>query len=114
MRISDWSSDVCSSDLVLALRIDEDGLEDIKGGSGLFVLCLAIKNVPDQLVRVEGPFFGYLGLLDTRDLIECGTRVVDGLGQRFHSHRAGSDPVWFWCRGGWRSCVGSCTAAPGL
>src|SRR3546814_9476574 len=97
MRISDWSSDVCSSDLVLALRIDEDGLEDIKGGSGLFVLCLALKNVPDQLVRVEGPFFGYLGLLDTRDLIECGTRVVDGLGQRFHSHQTG--------RASWRERV---------
>src|SRR3546814_18257803 len=32
MRISDWSSDVCSSDLVLRLRAQQDGEQWVTGG----------------------------------------------------------------------------------
>src|SRR3546814_8061133 len=49
MRISDWSSDVCSSDLLSSRRGMVQGMEDIAGGGG-------------KLVRAEVPLaemFGY-------------------------------------------------------
>src|SRR3546814_18563388 len=60
MRISDWSSDVCSSDLTSLLQVDFplDGIDlAIRMGAGPFPRLYAQKLVTEQLVPVCSPGF---------------------------------------------------------
>src|SRR3546814_20039524 len=56
MRISDWSSDVCSSDLGAAAGVDcPDAEGRALGGNCVSAYVAALKTVRPELV--EGPFF---------------------------------------------------------
>src|SRR3546814_7025649 len=51
MRISDWSSDVCSSDLIVAVAFDKvlAGLDAAKAaGLQVKINCVALKGVNDD------------------------------------------------------------------
>src|SRR3546814_13792442 len=60
MRISDWSSDVCSSDLVSAPNLTADPCVEALAGLGL--LGVAIERLHDVLIELElvwaGPLVG--------------------------------------------------------
>src|SRR3546814_18414835 len=66
MRISDWSSDVCSSDLFTGGRIIGDGIRDgrdpqIVAGRGYdhnFVLDKGVTSRPEFAARLEDPKSG--------------------------------------------------------
>src|SRR3546814_8965213 len=77
MRISDWSSDVCSSDLHLVL--EERSIEDLAHNHGLFGVAGPSARAPG--VEVAGRILGLRrhGLLRVM-LVEEG-RIV--LGRRF-------------------------------
>src|SRR3546814_7717781 len=54
MRISDWSSDVCSSDLNILLQVLDDGrLTDNKGRTVDFKNCIIImtSNIGSQIIQ---------------------------------------------------------------
>src|SRR3546814_5548124 len=55
MRISDWSSDVCSSDLILGAVLWVLILEALRrtGGTAIFVIVLAISLYPVVADRSE-------------------------------------------------------------
>src|SRR3546814_3926422 len=42
MRISDWSSDVCSSDLALSMELNRDNLPSYATCFLVFLVCMAI------------------------------------------------------------------------
>src|SRR3546814_4188201 len=53
MRISDWSSDVCSSDLVAEAAIDEHGRIDVLvNNAGLGSAVSALKETPEGFRRL--------------------------------------------------------------
>src|SRR3546814_7867229 len=55
MRISDWSSDVCSSDLLAALgtRAEIDGDELVVNGAKIWTSYAAIADYQELLCRTE-------------------------------------------------------------
>src|SRR3546814_2182115 len=64
MRISDWSSDVCSSDLGVALRILAIPVE---GGGFAFRLLAEVEGLQDVSISVDeinGKIVGILAQLD--------------------------------------------------
>src|SRR3546814_3336266 len=73
MRISDWSSDVCSSDLPDELRHDlaiiETGLKKTDG-------ALASGGAIDRLIRAVETFGFHLATLDLRQNSNIHERVV--------------------------------------
>src|SRR3546814_15861237 len=109
MRISDWSSDVCSSDLVLLvapgapgdLRHFRDGqppqpaaVEFLQGCEG----DMADIEVQPHADRVGGDEIVDLARLEHRDL-----RVAGARGQRPHHHRGSSEE-----RSVGKECVSTC------
>src|SRR3546814_2212414 len=84
MRISDWSSDVCSSDLALALAISTTALADDQTrntiiGAGLGGVAGALLSDGDPLLTVGGMAAGgLLGNVITDD---------DDRGRRHHWNR---------------------------
>src|SRR3546814_12442757 len=57
MRISDWSSDVCSSDLAAGLAVEADRLADAANAAPICADAAAARGEPDILVpRVDDAF----------------------------------------------------------
>src|SRR3546814_5860506 len=74
MRISDWSSDVCSSDLTLRRYFENDaGLADVGGARYLVVLAASAFNIIDAEDYGRTLHDLYL----RRRLIELGEDVVN-------------------------------------
>src|SRR3546814_4668128 len=85
MRISDWSSDVCSSDLLAELRKMKDDIASIDGGSSGLVcvggLAYSRKTLLPEAIRrtlwafprivvrtVEGPIGALIGAMPAGDI----------------------------------------------
>src|SRR3546814_11713015 len=77
MRISDWGSDVCSSDLPSAFRADLVAIADAlaEAGGGL----LASSGALGRLIRDVDTFGFHLATLDLRQNADVHERVVDVL-----------------------------------
>src|SRR3546814_6148977 len=81
MRISDWSSDVCSSDLVGKIGfLDQHALEgsrvEAEGGAALQSLLVGVAvDVLEVLVRVVGGDVGGLGDRGVDPLLRGGLDV---------------------------------------
>src|SRR3546814_1607542 len=98
MRISDWSSDVCSSDLFTGGRIIGDGIRDgrdpqIVAGRGYdhnFVLDKGVTRQPEFAARLEDPKSGrVLELWTTEPGVQVYTgNFLDGtlVGKRSEEH----------------------------
>src|SRR3546814_5678653 len=69
MRISDWSSDVCSSDLLLLTGLC------LNGGCGLLLLRLGGRDRRQLLAAFGRP----VELFDLRILAQIGNRLLDDL-----------------------------------
>src|SRR3546814_12333183 len=69
MRISDWSSDVCSSDVI------EEGTELV---ASLILLRLCMGNTAGLVGRVQGqyPVFEFVGLFQRRLLLGLGVLLA--------------------------------------
>src|SRR3546814_10598799 len=82
MRISDWSSDVCSSDLVLAVRLGWTFIDPLFGiGIAAYILCNAWQIASDALdmlmdrelpeeerARIRAVISAHKGVLEIHDL----------------------------------------------
>src|SRR3546814_17530301 len=100
MRISDWSSDVCSSDLkllaVIGLRVLHCGLLD---PAPLFRILLTPRSLPAllRLPALPPP----LRLDESHDVsIDCPASVVDDATARSDERRVGKECVST-CRSRW-------------
>src|SRR3546814_4490146 len=82
MRISDWSSDVCSSDLVVGLRVPGPGLQRLDVPDVALDLVVQDQRVDLVLARERGGVDGVepgedrLVEIDSR-FAALGTEVVD-------------------------------------
>src|SRR3546814_4359108 len=74
MRISDWSSDVCSSDLHLPGTIGGGVGDDVADGRGLYGLIAVIADRDDVDARVAG--------IVVVQHIAYRHRLIAGLGER--------------------------------
>src|SRR3546814_2865525 len=81
MRISDWSSDVCSSDLAMELLLT--GLW-LNGGCGLLLLRLGGRDRRQLLAAFGRP----VELFDLRILAQIGNRLLDDLVRHHEIGRA--------------------------
>src|SRR3546814_19596292 len=95
MRISDWSSDVCSSDLVRAAMTEKRGPENT---AGLTVIPMdegmTIEN--EELRKREAPFAGRL-TAETAAKAERATYYGDYKGvNRTEERRVGKECVSTW------------------
>src|SRR3546814_8215104 len=72
MRISDWSSDVCSSDLRMALRIEESE-DDGRRLKGIFA---RVANAKGQVLSISAREGAFLATSDSPDTIIL--RLSDG------------------------------------
>src|SRR3546814_12959537 len=72
MRISDWSSDVCSSDLVILFAEQPDILSHDLMELGPFEQVLAVIVIVDQLLET---------LNECQSIRDCG-RCLDNIGER--------------------------------
>src|SRR3546814_2217294 len=91
MRISDWSSDVCSSDLLEGLVVDRGALEILD--------LLVEQRAVEHRRRTRIPFERDIGLADRQRFqvrIAAGAGVVDELGQARRIGRIGAG----WAPGG--------------
>src|SRR3546814_3830221 len=81
MRIRDWSSDVCSSDLVVRSGRSYRGVRARDVGNGLFVINEPVRNVRISEVRVAG---GYRVIENTAapDLVAAGIAGLHVRGAR--------------------------------
>src|SRR3546814_17120435 len=83
MRISDWSSDVCSSDLLASLRRLEELMRNLPGG-------VAVFDGNERLVRVNGELEALFP--DMKQQLRLGARYADfrdGLSQSILPDRLG-------------------------
>src|SRR3546814_20468077 len=102
MRISDWSSDVCSSDLALgqhieALRLDLDEIAGECCGAGIEP-CRGLRQ--DRTAQIAGPGMDVRGkkFVLPRQVGQLDIRAHDQ--QRSEERRVGKDGVSK-CRSGW-------------
>src|SRR3546814_1419369 len=79
MRISDWSSDVCSSDLILT-----DEAAGLVGGLGMAPgLCVGRGNIAmAQATHGSAPDIAGTGLANPYAMIESTRMLIEWLGRR--------------------------------
>src|SRR3546814_11646974 len=79
MRISDWSSDVCSSDLLLRPPSDrtQQCVVRAEGGSESYGICSHVRTPsgPDRSGR--GPYYGEKAMSMTEEQWQKGLEVFD-------------------------------------
>src|SRR3546814_20968940 len=99
MRISDWSSDVCSSDLKFAEAHLDEHLRDAAGGDfmddhacGLPIAIDDIDGLEVQCLGVERDTLGPLGIEHRLALLQPELAVLGPLG-RSEERRVGNECV---------------------
>src|SRR3546814_14610220 len=97
MRISDWSSDVCSSDLI-------DGGREILGRRAILALddaaAVAAACLIDERIAVFGPLLDRRIIVVAGELPDIGDRAVAVVQERSEERRVGKECVST-CRSRW-------------
>src|SRR3546814_15004118 len=115
MRISDWSSDVCSSDLCRFGSQGLDGLCVVLGGQP--VGCPLFNSLPDlAIVKCTDAMAHILKEVPLIAAALTEPRICDGMRPRRHSDRLGGSGQYdihvCWCRSAERrvgkECVSPC------
>src|SRR3546814_17896152 len=100
MRMCDWSSDVCSSDLVTGARIERRADAPVVGdGISAAQLDLVAMVVGQRAIAVSVDE-GIVEVLGAAGIAEIGARVDRALGVRSAERRVGQECVsqcWYGC-----------------
>src|SRR3546814_8410169 len=98
MRISDWSSDVCSSDLALKTSVKLEGDHYIVNGTKQFISGAGVNDIYVTMVRTGDPGpkgISCLVIEKDRPGVSFGAKERK-LGRRSEERRVGQECVSTW------------------